>query len=510
MAPSGIQTLVRVTGRHELQCTDTTILTDLEIPFRLGPLDHLVFRSVPIQVVFVYERPACGYDAELIPVHRLKQALCRLLDYYPHLMGRLNFDPDTNAPEITALGTGAELLEGQCSQRLDDIAARSASGRILVTNLPDHGDGLLAPFDPSPEGVCRDPILHVQHTRFACGGVSLGVRLHHIVCDAQGFFNLVNDLAEIYRGLGTTPQPILTQPPNIRSYLRQQLSSDEQQAALQYKPSTYMTEDDPRLKELAASAGLADTVPDAGFKIDGRVLRFTGRDLAALKEQATDPSGNGWVSSTEALSAFLCQRVYQARLQFLTSRKMQAEEAAPQQLNPGFFISIDMRPPNRLNMQPRYFPNCIYAPYTNSLHPTLSDCPLWKAASSVHHMIRSVDPETMEKTTQWVAAQPDKGRIRIGFVFGKGSFTVSQWNKMNVYKGNAFDVMDSGAGILPSLVSPPFTQISLVDGLGMLLATEEQVSPGSRDGPSVDVNLSMIQPLWDILDKDSNFRKYYC
>src|SRR3954447_22570877 len=105
-----------------------------------------------IQVAFVYEIPRLGLrNGELIPVDRLRRAFCRLLDYYPHLTGRLHFHPSPNAPEIVALGAGAELLKAHCSKRRDSIASGSTSGQILVTNMPGGGNDLLSPFNPSTE-----------------------------------------------------------------------------------------------------------------------------------------------------------------------------------------------------------------------------------------------------------------------------------------------------------------------------------------------------------------------
>lgn len=47
-----------------------------------------------------------------------------------------------------------------------------------MPNLPDSGNALLPPFDPTIEGVCRDPILAVKHTRFACGFALGSAALH--------------------------------------------------------------------------------------------------------------------------------------------------------------------------------------------------------------------------------------------------------------------------------------------------------------------------------------------
>jgi hypothetical protein len=113
---------VQAIARHVLQANEAIAL---ESPFKLGPMDHLVFLFVSIEAVFVYRRPSADFHDELIPLERLHQALSRLLDYYPHLSGRLQFHPVDRTPEITRMGTGAELLEAQCSIQLDEIARTS-------------------------------------------------------------------------------------------------------------------------------------------------------------------------------------------------------------------------------------------------------------------------------------------------------------------------------------------------------------------------------------------------
>lgn len=103
---------VQATARHVLQERGRSP----GVSIQPGPL---VFPFVPTQVIFAY-RPTSTGDDEIIPIKRFKQALSRLLDYYPHLTGRLRFGPDEKTPEISRLDTGAELLEAQCGIRLDD------------------------------------------------------------------------------------------------------------------------------------------------------------------------------------------------------------------------------------------------------------------------------------------------------------------------------------------------------------------------------------------------------
>lgn len=187
MATSESQPLIHTVAQYPIQCANEVSVTSLESLFKLGPLDDVVFPFVPIENVFVYRQPVTSLENSLLPINRLRQALSYLLDYYPHLTGRLQFNPETHAPEITRLGTGAVLHEAHCHLRLDDLVPPPrASNRLLVTDLPNGGTALITPFDSSIEGVCRDPLLAIQHTRFACGGVVLGIRVHHILSMLAG------------------------------------------------------------------------------------------------------------------------------------------------------------------------------------------------------------------------------------------------------------------------------------------------------------------------------------
>lgn len=92
----------------------------------------------------------------------------------------------------------------------------------------------------------------------------------------------------------------------------------------------------------------------------------------------------------------------------------------------------------------------VYCPYTYTAHELLADGPLWQVAKSLHELIRSVEPLQMEMTNRWVAAQPDKSRIRLDYSFVNGSFTVSQWAKFGMYLGVGFDADGHGQAIPPS------------------------------------------------------------
>ncbi|KAJ7108463.1 transferase [Mycena crocata] len=475
---------VSVTAHYTVHCANETSLKSLESPFSLGPFDQTA-GFVPIAVVFVYRKTS---DVAPIQSERLQLALSILLDYYPHLTGRLQINPSDGIREVARFGTGAGFFVAQCREQLDTFSSPE-HGRILMSSLPGAGNALLAPFDPSPDAVCRGPLLTVQHTRFACGGVALGVRLHHSICDGDGFFQLVSDLAEIYRGIhDSTSTPLLAHPPHIRPYMAEvrggNVTPEERAAALDFKPTLFYSE-----PVGAATATLWVPPPDP---VIGRFLRFSSTQLKALKARATDPSGSSWVSTFEALAAYLYQRVYKARLQLRVT-----DPTLPALSPPDFFTPVNLR--SQLALPPRYFPNALFA--TSAPLPTdiLAHGPLWQVARAVHDLLRgpsTTQTADIDGTLRWLALQPDLRAVRLSFRYGSGSFVISQWNKFDMYGGAVFDVP-------PVLVSPPFTPSSLLDGLAYTLPGGEVGVEGGDKG-AIEVNMSLSAPLWDLMDQDGS------
>jgi hypothetical protein len=480
-------------------------------------MDYTVPPLIPIEVVFVYQKPVSSSNEVLIPLYRVKHAVSCLLDYYPHLTGRLQGNAESRAHEIGQLGAGIELLGAHSTARLDDIASSTPSGRILMPNLPSSGNDLLPPFDRTYDGASQNPIFAIQHTRFACGGVALGIRVSHVVCDGTGFFQLARDLATIYRHLRTSTTPTLTPKVTIFPYLRGSLpfEPEELQEALSFKSSTFHVEEystDTANVEEAGRIPMVEDVPP----VTGHVLRFSGRDLAALKQNATDPNGNFCVSTFEALAAYLYRRIYQARVELQESQAFPPASGWPKPPT-GFWATMDVRGPNRLNLPERYFPNAVYCLDTNVPYDILLQGPLWQTAKAIHDLIHSVDMNYVNQEMRWIAAQPDKTRIK-SYEFIDGSFAISQWSNLNMYKDVDFDAYEDRTPITPAMVSPPFTETNLIDGLALVLSTEEQLhrplesgssSSSSEEPCALEVNLTLIQPLWRILNHDSQFQGYF-
>jgi hypothetical protein len=185
---------VRITSEHIIPSS----YSEKDVP--LGPLDSLVTPIVPVAVAYIYQAPTT--DSHVLDVSRMKRALELLLDHYPHLGGRLRLDAQTGRRKIDRLGSGATFHEAYIPESLSTFI--TSSQPFSLANFPEGGNELLPPYCPTEQSVQKDAILAVQHTRFSCGSAALGIRILHTVVDAEGYFQVVADLATLYRSLADT------------------------------------------------------------------------------------------------------------------------------------------------------------------------------------------------------------------------------------------------------------------------------------------------------------------
>ncbi|KAK8255587.1 transferase [Phyllosticta capitalensis] len=491
------ETPVTVKTTHTIQCANPQSLEALPSPFILGPLDSLVFFAIPVNIVWVYESSTAH---ELVPITRLQRAISLLLDHYPHLTGRLHINSDNGIRSITRLGSGMSLFEATCDVPLSSFR-NASTGQLHMPDLPAAGNALLPPWELSLEGVQREPVFTVKHTRFACGSVSIGMRIPHTLCAAEGFFHLYQDLAELYRGLSTIPgggTPTLKQPPHIQSLLAEAMLSmtpEERSAALSFQPPGYSIAP---VDAPISTPGSSVTNAPPPMPVSGRELRFSADELAALKAHAQPPEGSGSrsVSTFSALCAHLWQRQHVARLTFAKEQKRPTTE-----ITTSFLTSVNYSV-RLAKCPPKYFPNALMTPFVELDCPVedFAAWPLWRVAQAVHSVTHSISPSVALDTARWIAAQPDKYAIHQGFPARYGAVMASAWNRFPMYSGAEL-VDEGGAPVSPVLASQPFTPITLMDGLMYFLPTREA-------NGDVEVALALSQPLWDVLERDEEFRRF--
>ncbi|KAL0220230.1 hypothetical protein RCL1_000085 [Eukaryota sp. TZLM3-RCL] len=451
-------------------------------PITLGPLDQLAGTPVPIAVVFIYRHS--------VQVDRLTTALKLLLNHYRVLSGHFQINPSDGSFQVSEFSSGARLHLAECQNPLESY---SNNDRLVVTNLPNGGNDLFAPFDPSLEGFLRDPILTVKHTRFTCGGTALGVRIHHVACDGVGFFQFTRHLAEIYNKLKHTDTPQLNQLPCCEPFMNSlDMSEEDRVAALLCKPKSMLIdgEQDKVLPEEQPLSNISQKVDVPFYPVIGKILRLSFKQIQFIKDMATNPNNsNAWVSSFDALSAFFHQLVHKARIDFYQNT---GQTVSP----PDFLTSINLRGTRLSQLSPEYFYNGVLVPY-DSIDPTeLYSAPLWVVASKWHNLTRqqySTEEEVLN-LLNWINAVPNKREIRTHFRFGNGCFMTSDWSKFDTYESLKLD------SERPLLVAPPFTPGTYVDGLAYFLPTEKQGLDG-EESKDVDVRLALIEPVWDLLEK---------
>jgi len=478
---------VRRLGVRWVRPPPGTVAADIVVP--LGPLDYLVLPTIPAAAIYVYSG---GVDVAL---DHLERALRRLLATYPHLAGRLTVDAATGRRSVRALDAGAAFWEASCDTPLP-VHAVAGRRTVRLGDLPAGDDGgggagaaLLAPFEPVLDEVCAGPVLSVQHTRFACGAVALGVRVLHTVADATSLAQLVNDLAALYRDGERTA---MTLPPAP-------IAPADQLAALGgppppgFHPAHYAP-----APEFEVPTPLP---PPAAPAVLGRVLRFTAANVAELKARAAPPAASNaagrWVSSFEALAAHLHQRLYQARIAYASATEGKAAVAL---LSTDFLTPLNCRDASRLDLPPRYFGNALLCTYCTVPPAVLATGTLAEVAAYIHDAIRLYTRRTTELTARWIAAQPDPGRVQHGFQGANGGFMLSQWTKLDLYRSSH---LGDGDAERPTLVTTPFTASSLLDGLGYVLPAGDHPEPdGQGTALGVDVYLALSAPLWSQLADD--------
>lgn len=468
-------------------------------PWYLGPLDLLIPAVVPIHILFVFE----SVDAECIPIGLFKQAMGLVLNYYPHLSGRLQLKAD-HRHFLERFTAGALLTEAHSDECLADIAtgryaSNPAEGKYLsLFDFPSGSNALFPPFDPSAEGLSSDAVFAVQHTRFQCGGVALGIRILHVLCDAAGFFQLVGDLSQLYGQLKAgVSNPKLSTPPSVRSYTPVFPTVAAREAALAYTPAFFDVKPADHCESLP---------PPSTGEVVGRELYFTAAQLAELKERCTpcEPAATGeddWVSTFEALSSVLASAIYQARCEVGEELTGMGE----------YLTSMNVRQmlfdfPNEGD---RYFPVGCLTPCGELPAAALRSGNLRGVGQAVHKLLRSshLSRDAVQQNIKWLAAQPDPSLVFMRI--NPGGFQLSAWNSYDVYRDIHFDGP-------PVYVGTPFTCISLLDGLGYVLRQPPLLQKGR--GTSMNtvadsqrglvVVLALRASLWKHLERTDRLGLY--
>ncbi|KAF3789839.1 Methanol O-anthraniloyltransferase [Nymphaea thermarum] len=227
----------------------------------LSKLDRAMF-TVHVPSVYFYRPNGSNnfFDTKV-----MKESLGRaLVPFYP-LAGRLRRRKD-GPLEIDCNGDGALFVEADAEGEIDDFGdfAPSVELRQLIPEV-----------DYQNQDISSYPLLMLQVTFFKCGGVGLGVGMHHTVVDAGAAIHFMNSWSDVARGMEVNCPPFID-----RTILRARSPPRITFVHLEYMPSTSL---EPRVPTEVPSKQKPQNT-----QLSGAIFRFSKDQLARLKEKVNE------------------------------------------------------------------------------------------------------------------------------------------------------------------------------------------------------------------------------
>ncbi|KAI0672117.1 hypothetical protein C8Q78DRAFT_1068740 [Trametes maxima] len=182
----------------------------------LSILDNTVVRFALTSAVWFFDKPFERSDSALSP-DALSRSLKKTLNFYPAWTGQLQWLPYEPSQGQAIHGRTCVSYGSTSDPGIELITAHSP--RILPSILPDsegriRSGAWRADDFPSAELLCPTslalhnsseylgrPSVSIQITTFACGGVSIALRIVHPIADATAMFRFANDWAAIHRAM---------------------------------------------------------------------------------------------------------------------------------------------------------------------------------------------------------------------------------------------------------------------------------------------------------------------
>jgi len=521
--------------------------------------DLLMMPFYAVRCLFFYEAPQKGAaDEEFMPAERMERTFQRVLDAYPLLAGRLRRRAPDAAVQIEYGGAGdagVEFLRARSEATLASLPlspARYEGMHSLPASLE-----LLQPMDWSGGDGLPRTLCSVQHTRFACGGVCIGVYIQHYLADGDAVFTLMRDWRDTYAAMSLQDRaakdgasaPLTADwpaPPHLdRSVLFPRQATKEQTAlAAAFREDLYTTKpltqagvaaadsgaapvnaeltrllSASSLATLAGSTAVAAAVPataapasilsDALASLPSnfcvhRVIRFSKAELAAMVAAASSKEAgctSEWVSTFEALAGHLLRCMSRARL-------VSASEAAQRGVSVAEGgVAINFRSKHQPRLPEKVFANAVFKNYFNvpaesvwqepqqqGNGSVVLDRALAEAASSAHAAIARLDATGIEQAKCWVHSRPRKDELNLRDEVG---ITLVSWAKFGLYGAP----LSFEPNVPPVRVCFPHSAEG-VDGLVTIMETPRET------GGALDVYLGLLRDPMARLLRDPLFRVY--
>ncbi|KAK1407146.1 hypothetical protein QVD17_38757 [Tagetes erecta] len=319
----------------------------------------LMMPNVHTQTVYIYRYNGAPnfFDTKV-----MKDALSRaLVAFYP-MGGRLKLD-ENGRFEIDCQGQGVLFVEAESDGVIDDLGDFTPTPELRK----------LVPVVDYSQATDSYPLLLLQVTFFKCGGVSLGVKMHHFLCDGTSALHFMNTWGDMARGLD------LAMPPFIdRTLLR---ARDPPQPAYKHveyhlgKPMKLPLNTQPHETTISIFKLTRDQLNmlKAKSKEEGSPINYTSFETFA---------GHVWKCMCRARSLPDDQ---ETKLHFATDGRTCLEPALPL----------------------GYFGNVIFTNNAMAIAGEIVSNPSWYAASKIREALARRTNDYLKSTIDYLEVQPD-------------------------------------------------------------------------------------------------------
>ncbi|CAL9756820.1 unnamed protein product [Musa acuminata subsp. burmannicoides] len=390
-----------------VQVTSSCLVTpEKETPTQaiwLSTLDLFQIRA-HVATVYFYRPPANGDPAGFFSPEALKAGLRKALVPFYLFAGRIGTDGNGRT-EIKCNGKGALFVEAKSEEltvdKFGDFAPSPECRRMLVPSVsPDDGDDAV-------------PLLLLQVTYFKCGGVCLGIGLHHLVSDGVASLHFINAWSDITRGVDLAVPPFL-----------------DRTLLLPRSPPSVLFPHHEFKRCLAGRNASADKPA-----VSTAILALSADQLAALKTTCAKVASSRRVTTYEAVAGHVWRRACEAR-RLDAGRETRV------------YITTDGRRRLRPPLPPGYVGNVIFPTVAVATVGDVTSETTADAASRIHRAITLMDDEYLRSALDFLEMEEDvKSLGRWAGNFTSADLSITCWTSLPIYEA------DFGCG-LPEFMGP--------------------------------------------------------
>lgn len=375
----------------------------------------------------------------------LQDSLSALVADYPYLTGDVRRD---NSGRDFRLGhLTLDISEPLQDTRIvfNDLTKSDTEFKLTYQQLSSSGmppqnldAHILAPLTA---GIGETRKVFSVQANFIAGGLILATCFHHNFCDAYGAARIIARFSEHCNGSARASElngessssgiPDIFNHDAIRAkYDFNGLKKNPnlwQLNCLDHRnpPEDYVPFEWPVV--------LPSLLPPQEPPIKSYLFSFTSQALAELKDSAKPQEGDGWISTNDALAAFLWRHIIRAR--YASPTQGEAEEDGKNEDISNVIVALDGR--KDLSLPASYTGNVIFHCYTPlPLHSVSSKTtPLSSLALSIRQNInRTRDKQLLTEVVAFAATLPDVRSMRYANDnLGKDLYTTS-WIDLPLYR----------------------------------------------------------------------------